>query len=128
MKRTHLYVLIVAVCLVVAVAIGIHLLHRVALADVQFVVDLSDAGNPVQGAELVVSWWIGGAPMGSEEMTESDPGRYKAYIQGLSPSQFDEWQMDIITAGIDPVVPPNDPATGLSPNNLYLDWQVEDNR
>jgi hypothetical protein len=134
MKKRYIPLLIVAVILIGGVALGVHLLHRDALADTFFSVRLWDprTQTPVEGVDVHISVFDLNAD--PDEWVELEviwvEGGFYTAQTNLGASQIGVWETWFDDEGGDlvPLVPNVNPVEGLNPNSPDLYWEVEDNR
>lgn len=128
MNKKLMAAIIAVVLLVTAVGIGVHLLREDALAVTNYIVEITDDGNPFEdlddGDGISILWKLNGNDVGDDMMTEIAPGIYCCGTN-LGVSEFDFWHVEILDNLIDPQDPVLNPV--IQPNTVSnFGWDVED--
>ncbi len=124
-RRTVALALTVALVLG-GVGLGIHLLHREALAQVAYIVTIKWTDDieqpefdPLIGADVEMNFKSNGGWSGWLQATDLEDGRYKVQRQ----EEADEWKVRIVDPDIVPLNPNTNPCYG--PATAYtFEWFV----
>mgnify|MGYP000359580771 CR=1 FL=1 len=136
MKTRFFRIVIAAVLLVAAVAGGIHIMNREALAqDITFTCYVYDVNTqePVAGLDLDNGIWVE-VQYSLDEFDRFEvfqgviglPGWYSITVPENTTLLY--WEIEINAADIDLVLPVNAFSGQISPTQTHFEWQVIDNR
>ncbi len=124
MNRKVLTVFLMLTLLAGGVGLGIHLLHKDALADTAYTVqiywlDEFARDHPLENATVLMSFFVNEVWSDWEEADELDVGKYRIIREG---DDFENWQVWIFEPNVDPAFPGENPCLGYSSG--YFVWRV----
>ena len=124
MKGKKLLISILSVLFILtAVGLGIHVLHKEALANTIVTCYAFDVFNQdVEGLELHVHFRLNGNDVDADIMNDDGDGNY-SYDTFLDVPEYDYWDIELVD-GATPIVPA-DWIKEMDPEDTHLDWKVD---
>jgi hypothetical protein len=118
MKARNIRIAVIAIILIAGVALGVHLMHKDAMA-ITYQVNLWDDGEPLSGYDVDIRFFVGGIWLAWEDMPGQDNGSYLK-VRGTPATH---WQVRIMDEGVTFV--DLDESPFQPPDLLFtLDWEI----